>query len=180
MVIHSSSVDEARTSVRNLTRLVQQVLKSNLDMSRRLRKLERMHPALASSISPSPRSTRIACERDGTLTPKQSTFLRFTFEEDLWTSPVYKKLTSHTSKPSISSSHGSGSAALSFLSGLSLSDVSNVSAVFLPILSKELWNHHRYDQETSMTPGVGASLFDAWYNPPAKVRHRLLIDSIVP
>ena len=130
-----------------------------------------MHPALASSITPSPRSTRILCERDEIRTPRQSSFFGFTFEEDLWTSTVYKKVALNASKPSMSSSHGSASVVLSFLSGLSLSDVSNVSAVFLPILSKELWNHHRYDQETSTTPDVGASLFDAWYNPSAKVAH---------
>ena len=140
-------------------------------MSRRLRNLERMHPALASSITSSPRSTRIFCERDGIRTPRQSNFFGFAFEEDLWMSPVYKRVTLNTSKLSTSSSHGSDSAVLSFLSGLSLSDVSNVSAVFLPILSKELWNHHRYSQDNSMTPGAGVSLFDAWYNPPAKVCH---------
>ena len=138
-------------------------------MSGRLRNLERMHPALASSISPSLRSTSIVCERDRIPASRQSTFFGFTFEDDLWTSPVYKKAALNVSKPTISSSIGSGSAVLSFLSGLSLSDVSNVSAVFLPILSKELWNHHRYEVENSMTPGLGASLFDAWYNPPAKV-----------
>ena len=62
-----------------------------------------------------------------------------------------------------------GSLGHSCLSELSLSDVSNVSANALPILSKELWNHHLYPVAVEATINGPVSFFDAWYNPPAKV-----------
>ncbi|MCJ1479668.1 hypothetical protein MMC13_008354 [Lambiella insularis] len=128
--------------------------------------LERMHPAWALSVSPSHQSLAIPAECDEATVQGQSTNNRLAFEEDLWTSRVYQKAAVNEGRFSMSSC--TGSLGLSFLSGLSLSDISNVSAIALPILSKELWNHHRYTVELNAASGNGASLFDAWYNPPSK------------
>ena len=90
------------------------------------------------------------------------------FEKELWTSRAYKKAALNSAR--FSTSSYAGSLGRSYLSGLSLSDVSNVSAIALPILPKELWNHHRYTLALETTPGGNISFFDAWYNPPSKVR----------
>ncbi|MCJ1384962.1 hypothetical protein MMC17_008080 [Xylographa soralifera] len=86
-----TSADEAHASVRSLANLVQQVLRSNLDMSRRLRNLERLHPAMAASIRPSLESRVEASEHDKNQGNRPSALFGFAFEEDLWTSRVYKK-----------------------------------------------------------------------------------------
>ena len=126
-----------------------------------------MHPALASHINPTRESIRLAFEADEMQTPSQSTAFGFTFDEDLWTSRVYKKATKNASRLSLVSAKGSGS--LSCLSGLSLSDISNVSAICLPILPKEVWNYSRYSiQESNKITNVSAS-FEEWYSPSSKV-----------
>ncbi|MCJ1392743.1 hypothetical protein MMC18_005614 [Xylographa bjoerkii] len=161
-----TSVHEAHVSVRTLASLVQQVLRSNLDMSRRLRNFERLHPAMAASISPSRESQIMVPDHDTMQGTRPPVLFGYAFEEVLWTSRVYKKTALNVSRFSASSC--AGSLGHSYLSGLSLSDVSNVSAIALPILSEELWNHHRYNLAMETTISGPISVFDAWYNPPAK------------
>lgn len=150
--------------MRNLTSLVQEVLKTNVNMASRLKNLERMHPALASSLSTSqndtPRSEGIESRA---VSPR--TYYNFTFEEELETSPVYQRAGLNQIRFSKSSTTSNGP---SCLSGLSLSDVSNVSAIALPISPLELWNHHRYRSDVGSV--ATATSLDAWYNPSAKVR----------
>lgn len=165
----STSLDEALTSTSNLTSLVQRVLKSNASMSYRLRNLERMHPALAASLGPAcePTENNVNANspNEGGVT-SQTAFFEFAFEEDLQSSRAYRRVTLDESRISRTSSKSFG---FSFLSGLSLSDVSNVNAITLPILPMELWNHHRYSSEHLTKTDPGVSSFDAWYNPPAMV-----------
>lgn len=150
--------------MRNLTSLVQEVLKTNVNMASRLKNLERMHPALAASLCTSQNDI---ARREGSESRASSrrTYYRFTFEEELETSPVYKRAGLNHIRLSKSSTSSNGP---SYLSGLSLSDVSNVSAIALPISSMELWNHHRYTPDNAGSATTATSL-DAWYNPSAKV-----------
>lgn len=150
--------------MRNLTSLVQEVLKTNVNMASRLKNLERMHPALAASLRTSQNE---AARSEGTESRAVSrmTYYKFTFEEELESSPVYKRAGLNQVRFSKSSTSSYGP---SCLSGLSLSDVSNVSAIALPISSMELWNHHRYRPDNAGSATAATSL-DAWYNPPAKV-----------
>lgn len=67
----------------------------------------------------------------------------FTFDRDLKASRVYMRILSKDSNPSCSSSVVP-SVGWSFLSGLSLADISNVSALSLPISPNELWNAQYY------------------------------------
>ena len=162
-------MDGALASTRNLNALVRGVLKSNAHMTNRLRKLELMHPALAVSSNPSCGSLII--NEHGAKRAISPAFFEFAFEEDLQTSRVYKRVAldeSRFSKSSLTTSIDH-----SFLSGMSLSDVSDVSALTLPISPMELWNHHRYGsaQETKADPG--ASSFEAWYNPSSMVGRSL-------
>ena len=151
--------------MRNLTGLVQEVLKTNVNMASRLKNLERMHPALASSLTTSQIDTPRSAGTESRAVSRR-TYHNFTFEEELETSPVYKRAGLNQIRFSKSSTTSNGP---SCLSGLSLSDVSNVSAIALPISSLELWNHHRYRSDNVGSVTTATSL-DAWYNPPAKVR----------
>ena len=161
-------MDWAETSTHNLSTLVQGLLRSNINMSRRLKALERMHPALAGSMTSrgkSPSNER----NDSRTSNRRATCFGFTFEQELETSPVYKRAALNELRQSQSSTSTNGP---SSLSGLSLCDVSDVSAIALPISSMELWNHHRYTSSGKRLETSVAS-FDAWYNPPAKVRNTL-------
>ncbi|KAL9590276.1 MAG: hypothetical protein Q9203_000898 [Teloschistes exilis] len=154
----------AENNTQDLTHVVQQMLKSNINMSRRLRNIERMHPAMDRSVSPSLRTSI----HDLYLSRLSDTFQMSepAFEKELETSPVYKKTAFNRLRLSQSSSNAASGP--SFLSGLSLCDVSNVTAMALPISCTELWNHHRYISQphSSQTPAL--STLDAWYNPPPK------------
>ncbi|KAL8743388.1 MAG: hypothetical protein Q9190_004248 [Brigantiaea leucoxantha] len=132
-------------------------------MSRRLKNIERMHPALASSACPSKSSSTLGIDaiRSDPTHPDNE----IDFEKDLETSPVYKR--AGFSRLRISNASTKISLDHSFLSGLSLSDVSNVSAVALPISSTELWNHHRYVTAQSVETTNSTQALNAWYNPPS-------------
>ena len=164
-------MDRALESTRSLNAIVRQVLKSNINMSHQLRNVERMHPALAASNTSSCASLSI--QERGSKRTISPVFFGFTFEEDLKTSRVYKRVALNESRFSrISSTNSIG---YSFLSGLSLSDVSDISAIPLPISPMDLWNHHRYGSGQKTKTGSGASSLEAWYNPPSKVGRVFLI-----
>lgn len=159
-------MESAETTTRDLTGLVQQVLKSNVNMSRRLRNIERMHPAMMSSACLSLTATvheySVGRLSDAEQSPKIS------FEKELEHSAAYNRRTAFN-RLRASNNSSNAPSGLSFLSGLSLSDVLDVTAMALPISRTELWNHHRYDTQPHSNTTHEASTLDAWYNPPAKV-----------
>lgn len=163
MIHLSASLEDAENTTRSLTAAVQQLLKSNINMSRRLRSIERMHPAL--NLSACPSFTMSISERDASRLSNPSQSSEPAFEKELETSPVYKRTAFSRLRASRNSSNATSGP--SFLSGLSLSDISNATAMALPISSTELWNHHRYTTRLD-TKAEGTNL-DAWYYPPAKV-----------
>ncbi len=161
----STSMEWAEASTRNLSSLVQGLLRSNVDMFHRLKALERMHPALASSMASRGNSPTNESDDSHALN-RRATCFEFPLDQELQTSLVYRRVGFNQIRLSQSSISSNGP---SSLSGLSLLNVSDVSALSLPISSAELWNHHRY---ISSGPGMEANVtsFDAWYNPPPKVR----------
>ena len=161
----STSMEWAEASTRNLSSLVQELLRSNVDMSHRLKALERMHPALASSMASRGNSPTNESD-DGHALYRRATCFGFHLDQELQTSPVYRRVGFNqiTLSQSTISSNGPSS-----LSGLSLLNVSDVSALSLPISSAELWNHHRYIAN-GQDMGANVTSFEAWYNPPRKVR----------
>ena len=163
--LDSTSNEWAEASMRNLTVLVQKVLKSNMNMAARLKNLERMHPALANSKSAS-QDDITSSESSGSRAISRMSCPKFTFEEELETSIVYKRTT--LSQPRMSKSSNVSNPP-SYLSGKSLSDVGDISALALPISPMELWNHHRYDRGIKKSSSTRATSLDAWYNPSAKV-----------
>ena len=88
------------------------------------------------------------------------------FEEDLRTSRVYGRTISKVNRMSVSSSKFS--TGWSFLSTISLSDVSNISVVSLPVSAGELWNSQRYTCNKLLN-NFDTALLHPWYNPPPNV-----------
>ncbi|KAL2043545.1 hypothetical protein N7G274_003852 [Stereocaulon virgatum] len=162
-ILTCTSMNWAEASTRNLSTLVQELLRSNVNMSRRLKALERMHPALAASgISRANSPTNE--EDDSRTSSRQANCFDATFNHELAASPVYKRAALRDLRQSELPNTSNGP---SSLSRMSLCDVSDLSTITLPISSIELWNYHRY---TSSGHGLEASVasFDAWYNPPAR------------
>lgn len=165
LTLFSNSMNHAEDSMRNLTSLIQEVVRSNANMSRRLKSLERMHPALAMSRRSSATNASSAVEA-ASRSGSQCTRDRFSFQNQLETSPAYQRVSANNFR--LSSSSGSPSYEPSCLSGLSLRDVTDLSTLALPIYPMELWNHQRFSScGTSAAP---KNPLETWYNPPAKVR----------
>ncbi|KAL6719635.1 hypothetical protein ACLMJK_001556 [Lecanora helva] len=162
-ILTCTSLDRAEASTSMLAIQVQDVLRSHVNMAHRLKNLERLHPALTTPLSVS-QDDFANSESSKSRAPNRMTYPRSTFEEELEISTVYKRAAVKQLRFSKSSSSTNG---LSYLSGLSLSDVSNVSAIALPVFSTELWNHHRYCN-TAGSDTTKCSSLEAWYNPPAK------------
>ncbi len=159
-------MNEALTSTRNLNTLVHQVLKFNVNMSHRLRSIECMHSALAVSIASSSDSLRINAQDSQRAT--SSAFFKFAFEEDLQISRIYKRVA--LNKLRFFKSSFSNSIEHFFLSDLSLSNIFDISVIFLPISSMKLWNHHCYDFEHERKIDSDASSFETWYNSSSMIR----------
>lgn len=149
----SSSVEAAQASQRLLHALVQKVLESNQDASSRLANIEMQLLGTApsfvastsqdigetdddsSTIRPRNRVASLSRKMPIENTDNAQELIKgfgYTFDPDLKASRVYKRLLSRKSNVSCSSSAVSPMA-WSFLSGLSLADISNISTLSLPI-----------------------------------------------
>ena len=150
--------------MRNLTSQVQEVLRNNVKMASRLQNLEKMYPGLIASRSAS-RVERRLSDKSERRSVSLTRGYRFAFEEELQTSNVYRRALLRQIRSSEAETSSKG---LSWFSGMSLSDISNVSAIALPIYPMELWNHRHYPVKNSQGETTTNSL-EAWYNPDAKV-----------
>lgn len=163
-ILTCNSIERAEESTRGLATGLELLLRSNLNMTRRLHNIERMHPALAASSSASRASSIftfgsiLGDSRDNEIS----------FEKALETSPAYKRAGYRQIRKSTKSS-SMVSPGPSLLSRLSLGDVENVSAIALPIASRELWNHHRYSAAQNKDVETNRQTLDAWYYPPPNV-----------
>ena len=149
------SMEQARSSAANLLAQVQQVLKSNEDLQARMAGLS------AQSIvrNPNGDTLSVAAEMNDdtpTMTSAraktgeidvgievQTTRAEFGFDEDLHVSRVYRRAMLKPSRESVTSSTF-GSIGWSFLSGLSLGNISNMAVIALPLFPEELWNPEHY------------------------------------
>ena len=150
----------------DLHSLVQRVLASNEDISERLRSLELQPGASIRHAESTYHSITEALDDDsksisantiGTTRSQideraraqkitQTTNFGFGFEDDLQTSRVYQRIASKRSMSSLPSS-AVRSLGWSFLSGVSLAEISNISVISLPISMKDLWNPQHYGLE---------------------------------
>ena len=136
--------------------LVHQVVETNQDISRRLGDLKipsdvascNFVSASCDTASSGDKAFQITSERSGTtddlcLESPPTISFGFTFEKDLQGSRVYKKNLAANRTFSRSSSVV-GSTGWSRISGLSLADISSMSAISLPISRQEIWNPSCY------------------------------------
>ena len=144
-------MEEAEFSMTRLCNLVQLVLASNQEMSLRLRNLDDKTLEIAK-----PTGTKV--DNDASTTSSRTTYpdlvnvsqgtqrnhFGFAFEEDLLASRVYRKPLYSDSRESLVTS-AARTTASSILSALSLTDVSNISILAVPIYAHEITNSCRYD-----------------------------------
>ena len=93
----------------------------------------------------------------------------FTFEEELKTSRVYGRAAVKNKRVSVTPS--TMSMGWSFLSHVTISEISDLSVISLPLSAGELRNGHHYVSTTTDTTGLDTSLLYPWYNPPPTVGH---------
>lgn len=144
-------MDEAETAMTRLCDLVQQVLASNFEMCLRLRNMDDKAtntaiPSVAkvdedaSTTSSRTANPALVNVSQGT----QRNQFGFAFEEDLLASRVYCKPLYSDSRESLVTS-AARTTASSILSALSLTDVSNISILAVPIYAHEITNSRRYN-----------------------------------
>ena len=152
-----------------LATLVTQVLESNQEMSRRMARLEQQNYGRSAStihtttardavLGPSATETNVVEDNESILTIRRlipeiqnasndssNDKFGFTFDQDLSNSrPYTRALKRHTVWSAASSEiQTMGS---SYLSGLSLSDVSHISVINLLFSPQDLWNGQHYDR----------------------------------
>lgn len=143
-------MEEAESAMTHLCDLVQQVLASNQEMSLRLRNLDDKTTDTAT-----PTAAKVdddaSTTSSRTATPPlvnlpqgmQRNQFGFAFEEDLLASRVYRKTLFSDSGESLVTS-AARTTASSILSALSLTDVSNISVLAVPIYAHEISNSRRY------------------------------------
>ena len=162
MSLHSDGMGEAQRSIQSLTDVVRDVLAQNQEICRHLERSDvtielkhRSAPSALESIECTDddvstiRPDRDTCYSESTTLVNPSPEYSFSFEQDLRRSRVYTRVSrrigrrSDPDPMSLPSSAGC-SIGSSFLSGLSLADVSNISLISLPIPPCSLSNGQRY------------------------------------
>lgn len=159
--LHYSTTDiEAESSREQLHDLVQKLLQSNHDISKRLHQLEvtidsesilttcfRNNRGIEDEHSTTDIIRKGAnseqFESDDSFAVFRTEKFQFSFEADLGSSRVYKRTQPFTSDVSFASS-AVRSHAWSIFSGLSLSQVSSMSAIALPVHTDEIYNYANY------------------------------------
>ena len=148
-------MEEAESAMTRLCDLVERVLANNRDMSRRLRNMDDRpghipHPpgldleddartSFSRTVTPPPPGLPPANFPENV----QRSKFGFAFEEDLFSSSVYRKPLFSDSHLSLVTS-AARTTASSVLSALSLTDVSNISILAVPIYADEISNQDRY------------------------------------
>lgn len=173
----SASTEAAQSSIWNLTTAVDRILQTSEDVSRRMASLE---TCLAASTRYATSRLRVPLESDNvsTIDPEandsrgrdlhaqtseeQSLLSEWTqqilqfdpsLESELYASRVYSRTTERHSISSLFSREDSV-CGLSFLSGISLAQISNLSVLSLPIFCHELWNSGQYRSSEDLSVSV--------------------------
>ena len=161
-------MEAVQTSICNLATTVEHILQASEDVSSRLARIETM---FAAPSGDSATTLRAPIENDNADTRAQISMgeplrsdlsrriLQFdpNLESELHASRVYMRTKHRHSMSSLNSTYDSV-AGLSFLSGISLTQISSISVISLPIFSYELWNPQQYTdiRSTDMSASLRA------------------------
>ncbi|CAG8956678.1 hypothetical protein HYFRA_00012222 [Hymenoscyphus fraxineus] len=180
-IIQCTTNLEAQQSRERLNSLIQTLLQGNRDISNRLHQMEFTFDT-ESTLTSCFRNTRRAEDVDSTThtirqdnspdpsvsddfyTVSQTGEYRFSFEVVLGKSRVYKRTQHYSSDVSFTSS-AVRTHAWSIISGLSLSQVSNLSAIALPIYTSEIYNYEHYQVEPGTPTGIPQPLGGGFATP---------------
>ena len=140
---HSTSVDQATTSIETLTSLVEIFMQNNKDLCSRVANLESSPKYVDEDDVSTIRSKQKARHPTMEIGESAMTAIKqFTFEQDLGESKVYSRARRRKSLESLQSA--GPSFGWSCLSELSLAQVSNISVISLPLTANELANAKHY------------------------------------
>ncbi|KAI9790158.1 MAG: hypothetical protein M1816_005358 [Peltula sp. TS41687] len=159
-IIQCQSDRQAEESQESLHSLVEEVFRSNKDLSQRLRNLEETYStrrSIQQGVKDKDRRNEGDYDQDDadTIVPDKGTkphpepsliqmaAFHFAFEDELYSSRVYRRTQLNTTDVSFTSS-AVRTNAWSVFSGLSLADVSVISAFALPIYLHEISNRQHY------------------------------------
>ncbi|KAF4345562.1 Ras family other [Fusarium beomiforme] len=143
-ILQSDSQARAEENQQQLISAVEILLESNPDLSRRIMGMESTIDTMSQRRATIQFIAGIDdLERPSTSLQRVSLF-EFEFERDLKSSRVYRKAKRDTmdfsARSSVARTH-----AWSSLSGISLSDISHISVLALPLYAEDISNPHHYD-----------------------------------
>ena len=167
-------MEAVQTSICNLTTTVEHILQASEDVSSRLACIETM---FAAPSGHSASTLRAPIETDNVIAQPQvsvgeplnsdpsRSILQFdpNLESDLHASRVYMRTEHRHSMSSLTSTYDSV-ARLSFLSGISLAQISDISVISLPIFSYELWNPQQYREIRSIDMSASLGVQNPTYS----------------
>ena len=168
-------MEAAQTSICNLATTVEHILQASEDVSSRLARIETMFAvptgySASTHRAPIDNDNEIAQPQVSTEEPLSSDLnrriLQFdpNMESELDASRVYMRTKHRHSMSSLVSTYDSV-AGLSFLSGISLAQISSISVISLPIFSYELWNSHQYRDIRSIDISASQRVQTTIYSP---------------
>ena len=176
---------EAEQSRHMLHNLISQLLESNQEISRRLHNLEASHDSqsiltncfrnrntlegadITEEITETDPDKRYSKTSSRFLTNFQATAFHYSFEIDLNTSRVYRRTEPYQSDVSFTSSN-IRTHAWSVFSGMSLSEISVVSALALPLYADDIPNNEWYNfGEIGPAVPMGGTRYQETMNWPA-------------
>ncbi|KAH8650456.1 CDC24 calponin-domain-containing protein [Ilyonectria robusta] len=142
-ILQSDSQVRAENNQQQLISTMEILLERNHDLSKRMRDIESIF-----NTSQHQATSQFTAGADGlaphTASPKRSSLVEFEFERDLKASHVYRRAKRDTMDFSVRSSVAR-THAWSIFSGISLSNISEISVLALPLYAEDIANPQHYD-----------------------------------
>ncbi|KAH7116422.1 hypothetical protein EDB81DRAFT_862150 [Dactylonectria macrodidyma] len=140
----SDSQVRAENNQQQLISTVEMLLERNHDLSKRLRGIESTFNTTSQHQATSQFIVSTDSLAPHTASPKRSSLVEFEFERDLKASHVYRQAKKDTMDFSVRSSVAR-THAWSIFSGISLSNISEISVLALPLYAEDIANPQHYD-----------------------------------
>ncbi|QGI65352.1 hypothetical protein CEK27_009323 [Fusarium fujikuroi] len=147
--IYSDSLVRAEESQQQLIAAVDMLLRDNSDLSRRMMGMENIVDTMSHRRATIQSTKDIDAQKGKATSSRRSSLFEFDFEHDLKLSRVYRHAKRDTmdfsARSSVARTH-----AWSSLSGISLSDISHISVLALPLYVEDISNpqHYNFGQES--------------------------------